>query len=659
MDLLAVLLRIALCLTVLVVQTCSSSSWTREVLYRPKRQAGCEIDQFRCTSGTCIEGFSLCDGSKECPDGSDETEAVCKQLKIKCPPLTFQCAYGACIDGNKKCNGQVDCADGSDETALACPGSPTTVKTVTTSAPSNCKANEFKCKSGQCIDEFSVCDGTVHCADESDETAAQCSNVLCPQFSFRCAYGGCVESSARCNGRKDCADSSDEDPGICSSSTKTPQTNTATSVTIPVTPAVPSGGGCLLPRPPEYGSYTAPVCQFNDKTAVCSQVPGTPVPQNWLLSFKCNDGYYIKETQDNFYAFCVNGNWSPNIPLCRKMCPSLVSLSVDVECFYQGDSIDCSKPMRPGTRARGKCKPSYVEIRRPPYKEIFCRENGQWSYELFYCDPVCGKRNVEGANKPLIVYGSTTKIGEFPWHAGLYVMNTTNQWEQACGGSLISPHIVLTAAHCVFSEQIKQIISPSAIKVGLGKYYREWTTDEPGAAKSDVRAILAPPRYYGQATSYAQDIALLDLTYSVQVNANIMPVCVDWKLEFTITPGMLGTLAGWGKTENDTSSDVLLYAQLPYIDYGHCIFEVPTVFRHYVTPDKFCAGFSNGTGAASGDSGGGLTFVQNDLHYVYGIVSTKVKGAKSFATFTNVSNVELFRWFNDAKRTFDEEHVET
>lgn len=53
-------------------------------------------------------------------------------------------------------------------------------------------------------------------------------------------------------------------------------------------------------------------------------------------------------------------------------------------------------------------------------------------------------------------------------------------------------------------------------------------------------------------------------------------------------------LAGWGKTENKTSSDALLYAQVQYIDYGHCISEVPLDFRHYVTPDKFCAGFSNG-----------------------------------------------------------------
>ena len=53
-------------------------------------------------------------------------------------------------------------------------------------------------------------------------------------------------------------------------------------------------------------------------------------------------------------------------------------------------------------------------------------------------------------------------------------------------------------------------------------------------------------------------------------------------------------LPGWGKTENASPSEVLLYADLPYIDYRQCVDEVPQVFQHYVTADKFCGGFSNG-----------------------------------------------------------------
>ena len=32
-----------------------------------------------------------------------------------------------------------------------------------------------------------------------------------------------------------------------------------------------------------------------------------------------NKGYYIKETEDEtFYTVCVNGKWSPKIPICKS-----------------------------------------------------------------------------------------------------------------------------------------------------------------------------------------------------------------------------------------------------------------------------------------------------------------------------------------------------
>ena len=40
----------------------------------------CNSDEFRCTSGECIDTVSMCGGTKTCADGSDETKIVCKQL---------------------------------------------------------------------------------------------------------------------------------------------------------------------------------------------------------------------------------------------------------------------------------------------------------------------------------------------------------------------------------------------------------------------------------------------------------------------------------------------------------------------------------------------------------------------------------------------------
>ena len=69
------------------------------------------------------------------------------------------------------------------------------------------------------------------------------------------------------------------------------------------------------------------------------------------------------------------------------MCSPLVSLSAAVRCFNAGGDIDCTKSMRPGTRATGECKPSYTQTRPFSYTEIICLGNGQWSDALFYCQP--------------------------------------------------------------------------------------------------------------------------------------------------------------------------------------------------------------------------------------------------------------------------------
>ena len=37
---------------------------------------GCDLDQFRCDSGQCVEADMVCDGFYQCDDGSDE--AKCK-----------------------------------------------------------------------------------------------------------------------------------------------------------------------------------------------------------------------------------------------------------------------------------------------------------------------------------------------------------------------------------------------------------------------------------------------------------------------------------------------------------------------------------------------------------------------------------------------------
>ena len=80
--------------------------------------------------------------------------------------------------------------------------------------------------------------------------------------------------------------------------------------------------------------YTGVVCAFNNRKEHCNQLPGKFVPEDWGLVFKCNEGYYIRETQDeNAYAFCVSGRWSPKIPVCRSKLQ--FTLTFFIKCIWQ------------------------------------------------------------------------------------------------------------------------------------------------------------------------------------------------------------------------------------------------------------------------------------------------------------------------------------
>ncbi|GBP36282.1 Modular serine protease [Eumeta japonica] len=89
-----------------------------DFVFRRKRQAACRKGQWQCRDGSCIAFDGVCDGARDCADGSDETHALCRNLK--CQSNWFRCTYGACVDGTAPCNGVRECADGSDELQPRC-----------------------------------------------------------------------------------------------------------------------------------------------------------------------------------------------------------------------------------------------------------------------------------------------------------------------------------------------------------------------------------------------------------------------------------------------------------------------------------------------------------------------------------------------------------
>lgn len=76
---------------------------------------------------------------------------------------------------------------------------------------------------------------------------------------------------------------------------------------------------------------------------------------------------------------------------------------------------------------------------------------------MFLITPVHAAERIEQQPlAPQIVGGQDAALGEFPWQALL---------EQGCGGALIAPQWVLTAAHCV--QENNDIVTDFTIYLGV------------------------------------------------------------------------------------------------------------------------------------------------------------------------------------------------
>ncbi|CAD0206359.1 unnamed protein product [Chrysodeixis includens] len=588
------------------------------ILHRLKRQASrCRRDQWQCRDGTCISFDGKCDGVIDCPDDSDETFALCR--KTRCQPNWFRCTYGACVDGTAPCNGKSECADNSDELMPACRNETSEAQGV------------FKCADGTSIPASDHCDGTSNCPDGSDETISACAAKICPSYLFQCAYGACVDQGSDCNGKQECADGSDEMDELCNRQLPSGQPTTGPT----------SSGRCVLPPYPEHGTYRV----TNAPLARPGQAFGS-----LQLTVSCNSDYGIS---GNELVFCQGGTWSTeSFPTCKRLCKLDMNPSVQYHCIVSGSITGeraCRSHEPVGTVVRPECnKPNYYSAK--VLTLMRCTEYG-WDYPAV-CVPECGRVTPDGVD--LIIDGRRAKRGELPWHAGIY-RKKTRPYMQICGGSLVSNTVVISAAHCFWDDATKKQPA-SDYAVAIGKLYRPWNNSmDVDAQYSDVRDVHIPARFQGSAANFQEDIAIVILQTAFVYKTYVRPVCLDFDVNFDRTqlqPPKMGKVAGWGLTSEDgLASQVLKVVELPYVSIDECINTAPSGFREYITSDKICAGYTNGTALCKGDSGGGLSFPAFDRdverYYLRGIVSTAPNNehlcnSHTLTTFTQITKHETF-----------------
>ena len=222
-----------------------------------------------------------------------------------------------------------------------------------------------------------------------------------------------------------------------------------------------------------------------------------------------------------------------------------------------------------------------------------------------------------------VVRGLAVPDGKYPFVTAIGTVNSAGGLQrQFCGGSLIAPSYVLTAAHCVAGARAEQI----AVVVGQTAF---------GTAQGEARTVAAIAIHPGfSQRTLTNDVAVLQLNAPV---LSITPASLVRSGDSTFDFGGSGlTLVGWGNTARSSVHhaatrypDRLKEAPISVVDDASCTKKWRKIgFKKKVSMSLLLCTTARRFG--SGDSGSPLfstvggTYVQVSL-VSGGFVGTKKK----------------------------------
>lgn len=146
--------------------------------------------------------------------------------------------------------------------------------------------------------------------------------------------------------------------------------------------------------------------------------------------------------------------------------------------------------------------------------------------------------------------GENAEKGEFPHMAGLgFYVKDDKEYRFDCGGTLISDHFIVTAAHCIINVQQNEL---KIARLGILELPGTITEPDP---KIDFNVVNVTVHSEYKWKEKFNDIALVKLEKKVSFTESIRPACLYTKSN---DPEML-FVTGWGSVNLGTSLTVFNY----------------------------------------------------------------------------------------------------
>ncbi|XP_036357392.1 tryptase beta-2-like [Octopus sinensis] len=263
---------------------------------------------------------------------------------------------------------------------------------------------------------------------------------------------------------------------------------------------------------------------------------------------------------------------------------------------------------------------------------------------------ICGRKLHHRHNRrKRVIGGGRIFPGDFPWLVSLYFegnhpFQVKSGFKHLCGGTLIHPQWVLSAAHCFDAIAFNHLNDTNYWTVVAGEYdlRKNESYEQFRAVEKIIRhenSTIKPLKY---------DIALLKLQEPVVISKYVNTICLYKNESFIV--GETCTITGWG-----THSTYGKGSAIPYQTSLDIIYDAVCEARVFTLPDEgrnsytfydgaFCAsGYSKD--ACYGDSGGPLQCYRNGKWHIIGIISYGYKCGEYPGAYANVNY--FYDWIQD------------